>query len=561
MMEIKEFKSDYIGNFKKIDPNNPYWQLNIGLFHLPLNVQGCSAFVYLPPHTTCSCWSIALLLPDDMSVDEFFSKTAWNRVADKEKLVLFLLKPNTKWEFCDSPTACVEGLRDKLEIRDHYVTQVFFAYLVGYDQGASVALSYTANHPASYAGFGYVGKFECHKDYLRSSNSNLLPYIKCDEVPVPAYFRVREKSESLKCAFEHFQVRNNATAQIFHDGSRYVSYSTQNEARDTINGQFVADVIADICPDEELYSPEATVEIWKQVHRTIRTTGVGPGGLHKFRTLEEIGITTHELIIDGFKRHWCEYIPKRNVSRKAKRPVVVFCHGGTQVAESGLYAAEWFNVAESRDFIVLFPSGGMAQTRLNANPMPTWNIDCKQDNYMDDEQFIREMIRDLSEREEIDYSRIYITGHSMGSGMTQRCLLDMPDIFAAGASNSGVTLGEFNLPTTKTDYNVACLIAIGEHDVDNFDLNNSERVRRNLEYWIDRNNLEPFEEGGSYNSGRYYNTVWCNKKGVPMLRYIAVLDKTHSVMPQDAWTYYDDYLCKFSRDENGNLLYLGKPVN
>ena len=144
--------------------------------------------------------------------------------------------------------------------------------------------------------------------------------------------------------------------------------------------------------------------------------------------------------------------------------------------------------------------------------------------------------------------------------MTQRCLLDMPDIFAAGASNSGVVLGDFELATTKKNYDVACLIEIGEHDVDNFDFQKSDRVRQNLEYWIERGDLQPLEEGGSYSCGRYQNTVWCNKKGVPMVRYVAAFDKTHSIMPQDAWTYYDDFLCKYSRDSEGNLCYLGKPV-
>lgn len=44
------------------------------------------------------------------------------------------------------------------------------------------------------------------------------------------------------------------------------------------------------------------------------------------------------------------------------------------------------------------------------------------------------------------------------------------------------------------------------------------------------------------------------------LGYTAALDKIHAVMPQDAWSYYDDFMCKFSRDEDGMLRYMGKPV-
>lgn len=558
-MEIKAFQKDYLGAFQKIDPEHPYYHLNTGLFYLPFDSDECEAFVYIPEKTTCSCWSAAILLPDEIEVDQFLEQSGWKTIADDERLVLFLLKPATLWAECESPIFNVEKLRELLEVRDHYVTQVFFAYLLGYDAGASIALKYTMLHPGAYAGLALVGEFEFTKtDEDLGKTVSILPYLSANEVPVPVYFQVDSKTEGFVRAFNHFKARNCCSTNEYAQGNRLVSYPTQIQPRDAINGQLVADVIADVGCSGLSY--DLSQKTWEQLHRTIRTTGVGPGGLHKFRTLDQLGISTHELVVDGYTRHWCEYIPKRKVSRKQKRSVVVFCHGGTQVAESGLYAAEWFNVAESRDFIVLFPSGGMAQTRTNANPMPTWNINCSEENYMDDELFIRKMIEDLSVREEIDHSRVYITGHSMGSGMTQRCLLDMPDIFAAGASNSGVTLGEFELSSTKTDYDVACLIEIGEHDVDSFDLDNSDRVRRNLEYWIDRCNLQPFEEGSSYSCGRYQNTIWRNNKGIPLLRYIAAFDKTHSVMPQDAWTYYDEFMCKYSRDDEGNLCYLGKPV-
>lgn len=269
---------------------------------------------------------------------------------------------------------------------------------------------------------------------------------------------------------------------------------------------------------------------------------------------------THEMVVDGWTRHWCEYVPRRNVSRNEKLPVVVFFHGGTQVAESGLYGAEWFNVAESRDFIALFPSGGIAQSRMNANPMPTWNISCEKEFYLDDEAFIRAMIDEVAARLPVDRSRIYATGHSMGSGMTQRCLMSMPDIFAAGVSNSGVVLGSYDLPNINTSLDVALWIEIGEHDVDPCDLSESERVKKNIEYWIGRGGLDSFDEAGNFQCGRYLNKEWCNQEGVPMLRYTAALDKIHAVMPQDAWSYYDAFMCKFSRDEDGTLRYLGKPV-
>ena len=72
---------------------------------------------------------------------------------------------------------------------------------------------------------------------------------------------------------------------------------------------------------------------------------------------------------------------------------------------------------------------------------------------MDDEKFIRSMLEDVKARFAVDSGRIYVCGHSMGSAMTQRAALAMPDIFTAAASNSGVVtggfMGDFDTPGGK----------------------------------------------------------------------------------------------------------------
>ncbi len=562
-MDIQKFKSDYSGAFAHVDKSHPYYHLNTGLFELPLTQDfGIDAFVYIPERTTNSCWSATLLLQGGASVVDFIQRSGWKEIADRDKLVVFLAKPKQGgWLDLEDPVSAVEELRSRVDVRDHYVTQVFFAYLAGYGDGAEVALRYTMKHPEAYAGIACSGDWVGDIDYdaLASQGSSDLPYELASSVPVPAYFSVGEPGDLFAKAFDHFAQRNGC-GDVFESNGRRYAPACLKYGNDTINGQPVADVVADVARFDSLESPEATEALWGQLHRTIRTTGVGPGGLHSFKTLEELGIATHEKVVDGWTRHWCEYVPRRNVSRREKLPVVVFFHGGTQVAESGLYGAEWFNVAESRDFIALFPSGGIAQSRMNANPMPTWNISCETEFYLDDEAFIREMIADVESRLPVDRSRIYATGHSMGSGMTQRCLMSMPDIFTAGVSNSGVVLGSYELPGINDSLDVAAWIEIGEHDVDSCDLSDSPRVKTNIEYWIARGELDSFEDAGEFQCGRYLNKEWCTSSGAPLLRYTAALDKNHAVMPQDAWSYYDDFMCKFSRLEDGTLCYLGKPV-
>ena len=45
-----------------------------------------------------------------------------------------------------------------------------------------------------------------------------------------------------------------------------------------------------------------------------------------------------------------------------------------------------------------------------------------------------------------------------------------------------------------------------------------------------------------------------------MVRYTTTLEKPHAITPQDPWFYYDEFFCRFSRGETGELYYKGKLV-
>lgn len=554
---IKEFETDYTGAYDLLDSQNPYDHINTGLFTFG---PGSGICAYIPEQTEDSCWSVTLCLPAQIALEDFLTQSGWKVRADADKIILFLLRPEKGWQGTEEDVALIEDMRSRLEKRTHFVAQSFFAYLVGYGQGATAALRYAQRHPAGFASLACVGDFEWTKEPAEALEAAALAYVSTDEVPLPAYFLVNGESEPFSQAFCFFMDKNKTEETIYRSGTRWLARSQFRPCQDSINLQPVADVIADVDPDIDAVSSEATALIWNELHKRIRTTGVGPGGLHPFFSLESLHASLHEIDLGGTRFHWREYVPTRNVSRKGKKPLVVFLHGKTQVAESGLYAADWINVAESRDFIVVFPSGGMTQERMNEIPLPGWNIGKREGCFQDDVAFIRAMVEDVCEREAVDESRIYVVGHSLGGAMVQRCLLEMPDVFAAGASNSGVLPEAFFDGDYPTDKDVAVWIEISEHDIDSSDLSNSPKVCADLNYWIKRGNLTPFEQAGSFDYGRYHSLVWHNAKGVPMLRFTSVLDKTHGIMPQDAWSYYDQFFCRFSRGADGSLFYLNQPI-
>ena len=53
---------------------------------------------------------------------------------------------------------------------------------------------------------------------------------------------------------------------------------------------------------------------------------------------------------------------------------------------------------------------------------------------------------------------------------------------------------------------------------------------------------------------------WRDAEGVPMLTVGIVNGMAHANYPEESWLSWDEYLCQFSKDEQGRLLYRGRIV-
>ena len=63
-----------------------------------------------------------------------------------------------------------------------------------------------------------------------------------------------------------------------------------------------------------------------------------------------------------------------------------------------------------------------------------------------------------------------------------------------------------------------------------------------------------------YTCGEISYYVYQNAKRVPMLIVGIVKDMTHANYPRESWIAYDEFLCKFSKREDGTLLYMGEEI-
>jgi len=168
------------------------------------------------------------------------------------------------------------------------------------------------------------------------------------------------------------------------------------------------------------------------------------------------GSYTIQLQIDGIPRTSGVYIPTSYETTPGAFPLVVALHpaGGTGYQMEGM--SGWTELAEEENFIVIFPDG------YNN----VWNDGRLGDARiadLNDAGFINAAINFMSDKLNIDQTRIYSMGYSMGGMLSFRLACQMPDRLAAIASVAS-TMPEYVLPYCSTGETMPVLIIQGTDD-------------------------------------------------------------------------------------------------
>lgn len=122
-------------------------------------------------------------------------------------------------------------------------------------------------------------------------------------------------------------------------------------------------------------------------------------------------------------------------------PLVVVLHGCTQNAAVYDIGSGWSQLAEREGFALLFPE----QKRTN-NPNLCFNWFVPKDARRNrgEALSISQMVTHMTERHQIDPSRIFVTGLSAGGAMTSVMLATYPELFAGGAIIAGLPFATAN---------------------------------------------------------------------------------------------------------------------
>lgn len=569
-MEWRQFPNDFNEQYRSIPKDRPYETLLTGGYQGTMDTgMGTHRYwVYFPEGMEYSCRHLVLLIPGGETVDAFLARTGWLGISEREKLLLLMAgSAEDPWQGKEEAAVRLEKLDQVRNDRTYMDTQRAFSYFAGYGEGAEYGHRYVVANPAVYASAAFFGTIDMTQDELEreGEKGTAAPDILKKEVPCPVCF-VGARERYPEYVIEYWRRANKTEEREYRQGDTAVWLPDMAQTESAVDHQAVARVLWFPAPDQSTQDASGiAAEVWDTfLSKTVRATGILNGDLHAYRTAEQWGLQRREIQVDGVTRHWYEYVPERlSVLADERVPLVVFFHGGSASALSGLYSHEWVHVAKESGFILALPTGTMRK-QDTMMPHPAWNAS-RRDDHMDDEKLIRMMTADIQSRYPVDPGRIYACGHSMGAAMTQRAALAMSDLFAAAACNSGVVtggfMGDFDTPGVRVDRKIPIWIQMGEHDVGGGTLLNNPKAARTVHYWVSRYELPDEEQPCRWRDGRYLNQEWRTVEGVPMVRYTTTLEKPHAITPQDPWFYYDEFFCRFSRGEDGALYYQGKVVS
>lgn len=151
-------------------------------------------------------------------------------------------------------------------------------------------------------------------------------------------------------------------------------------------------------------------------------TGIASGSRVAMATLAPGYHSGRTILVGAATRTYDVYVPA-SYDGSQPYPLVLDFHflGGTASMWGG--TSGFRTLADAAHFLVAFPQGigGVWNAGICCPPSPT----------TDDVGFARALVADLVSATPIDTDRVYATGFSMGSAMTQRLACDAADVFTA----------------------------------------------------------------------------------------------------------------------------------
>jgi poly(3-hydroxybutyrate) depolymerase len=577
--QVKTFPDlKYMELVKDLDPKNAYDPMFKGMYEDRADVKGKKRTfkTYIPESVTQGDNSIYVAVPSGIDTITFLERSGWKAIADKYRLYLFAFEPeNRKWN-AEAAADEIEYIRAVfnriINIRPYYNILMGNYYFVGYGTGGTILQQFIMTNPKNCAGLVVFDGSDISEQYMKETGSKISddPRVPLSKVKAPVWIIAQNLKGNTQKVINYWKNANDCTDTAYT--TPYVTVYPQTPVRvgRLDNDQNVSKVLVSV-KKVNYTDAQFNEVVWKDfLGKTCRYgTNVYNNALRPYVSFEDLSIKKVEMNVDGFVRHWFEYIPSIARTNPGKKlPLLVVMHGSGQTGAIMVPYTEWYKVAEERGFIAVFPTG-YPVAFPNATPRPGWNLGTDI-NPVDDVKFINEMVKNIKSKYSIDAARVYLTGQSFGGFMSHHMAMMSPEVFAAVGSTSGPILMAFKDKTIgisspgykfpagmNTKYEMPVWMVMGEFDLfGGGSFKKDPDARETMAYWITRNNAGDIEKPATYKSGIFNHQVWTNSAGIPMVRYSITAGRQHNFAVTETWMLWDEFLCKFSRKTDGKIEYM-----
>ena len=581
----------------KCDPKNPYAPKFSGTFELPVEYAGKKRrmLAYVPHDIRESTAGILVLGENGQTADDLLEHSGWCEIADteecKERLIVFFLEPeNGTWNMDeaygtpDGDVAYINAAALAAADRKLFCVHESKFYLVGCKEGGVLANMAAAYDPAFFAGVASVGGSAVSERYLTDCGQayalNLDGFedpehrkdIRKQDIPMPAWIiddptvstgtgdailtYWRKACEAEECRqlspdqYEYYRVKETPYAPNQEKEAYRVCHSSISGA-------------------SEQYAKRLQRRIWKDFLYRQRRWMSSPGGELRVTKdpVRDLGMEYHYEEFDGWMREWYVYIPQsvqHNPNKKV--PLVLAMHGYTCTGEIYAGNSGWYDVAEKHGFIVVFPSALHAKVNMPEQglmpdwaPLNAWNV-FLEDDRPDELKFFSFLLDKMIAEYPVDAHRVFATGHSWGSLMTEMLALGLTERFAAVAPCSGAFFGGAYEKMTSLPYaaeNGVQLPIWMFWGTDEEWLIPCEPTHENetglaVELWLKRSSKSDMIPADwaqcAYTvNGRFKDHCFDREDTAPV-QFTQVDYMPHATMPEMSFRIWEEFFSKFSRD-------------
>lgn len=578
------------------DPKNPYAPKFSGTFELPVEYAGKKRrmLAYVPHDIRESTAGILVLGENGQTADDLLEHSGWCEIADteecKERLIVFFLEPengawntNEAYGTPDGDVAYINAAALAAADRKLFCVHESKFYLVGCKEGGVLANMAAAYDPAFFAGVASVGGSAVSEQYLTDCGQayalNLDGFedpehrkdIHKQDIPMPAWI-IDDPTVSTGTGGAILTYWRNACEaeegrQLSPDQYEYYRVKETPYAPNQEKEAYRV-CHSSITGASEQYAKRLQRRIWKDFLYRQRRWMSSPGGELRVTKdpVRDLGMEYHYEEFDGWMREWYVYIPqsvRQNPEKKV--PLVLAMHGYTCTGEIYAGNSGWYDVANKHGFIVVFPTALHAKVDMPEQglmpdwaPLNAWNV-FLEDDRPDELKFFSFLLDKMIAEYPVDEHRVFATGHSWGSLMTEMLALGLTERFAAVAPCSGAFFGGAYEKMTSLPYAaengvqlpIWMFWGMNEEWLIPSEPTHENETGLTVELWLKRNgkaDMIPADWAQRTNTvnGRFKDHYF-DREGTAPVQFTQVDYMPHATMPEMSFRIWEEFFRKFSR--------------